>query len=75
MHPTQEGPKTEIRDHADFAKLTVTKEDRFRGRRDGLGVWDRNALKLGWDDGWPTTTIIQFIELKKELYLGTTKKK
>ena len=43
---------------------TVTKGDSV-GRRDGLGVWDGNVVKLGCDDGCTTINIIQFIELKK----------
>ena len=45
-------------------KLKVTKGDRLVGR-DGLGVWDGNVLKLGYDGGSITVNIIQFIELKK----------
>ena len=35
------------------------------GGRDGLGVWDGNVLKLGYDDDCTTTNIIKFIELKR----------
>ena len=34
----------------DFAKFTVTKGDRLRGK-DGLGIWDGNIVKLRCDDG------------------------
>ena len=30
--------------------------------RDGLGVWDGNAVKLGGDDGCTTINIVKFIE-------------
>ena len=36
------------------------------GGRDGLGVWDGNAVKLGYDDYCTTINIITFIDLKKE---------
>lgn len=26
----------------------------------GLGVWDGNVLKLGWDDGCPAINIMKF---------------
>ena len=39
---------------------TVNKGDRLAGR-DGLGVWDGNVLKLGYDDGCTTINIIKFI--------------
>ena len=41
----------------------VPKEDRLEGR-DGLGVWDGNAVKLGCDDHCTTINIMKFIELK-----------
>ena len=41
----------------------VTKGDRLGYGRDGLGGWDGNVLKLGYDDG--CTTIKKFIELQK----------
>ena len=34
------------------------------GGRDGLGVWDGNAVKLGCDDCCTTINIIKFILLK-----------
>ena len=34
--------------------------------RDGLGVWDRNAVKLGCNDSCTTITITKFIEFKKK---------
>ena len=37
---------------------------------DGLGVWDDNVVKLGWDDGCTTINTIKFIELKKRLSSG-----
>ena len=46
----------------------VTRGDRLRGGRDGLGVWDGNLLKLGCDDGCTTINIIQFIELKNNVH-------
>ena len=36
--------RTEI----DFEKLTVTKGDRWRGGRDGLGVWDGHVHTVGY---------------------------
>ena len=33
--------------------------------RDGLGVWDGNAIKLGCDDHCTTINVIKFTELKK----------
>ena len=48
----------------DFEKLIVTKGDRLRGER-WAGVWDRNVLKLGCDDGCITINIIKFTEFKK----------
>ena len=39
------------------------------GRRDGLGVWDGNVVKLGCDDGCTTINIIKFLELKKYPHL------
>ena len=45
-------------------KLKVTKGDRLWGR-DGLGIWDGNAIKLGCDDRCKMINIIKFIELKK----------
>ena len=47
----------------DFEKLKVTKGDKL-GRRDGLGVWDGNSVKLGCDDPCTTVNTIKFIELK-----------
>ena len=41
----------------------ITKGGRFRGR-DGLGVWDRNVLKLGCDDGYTIINIVKLTELK-----------
>ena len=35
--------------------------DRLVVLRDGLWVWDGNAVKLGCDDGCITTNIIKFI--------------
>ena len=29
---------------------------------DGLGVWDGNAIKLGWDEHCTTINVIKFIE-------------
>ena len=42
----------------------VTKGDRLGVGKDGLGIWDGNTVKLGYDDG--CTIIIKFIELKKK---------
>ena len=43
----------------------VIKGDRFGGRRkDGLGVWDGNVVKLGCGDGCTSINIIKFLELK-----------
>ena len=36
-----------------------------RGGQVGLGVWDGNGVKLCCDDHCTTTSIIKFIELKK----------
>ena len=45
-----------------FEKLMVTKGDSCGGGRSGLGVWDRNILKLGCgDDNYTTINIIKFI--------------
>ena len=35
------------------------------GRRDGLGIWNGDILKLCCYDGCTTINIIKFIELKK----------
>ena len=35
--------------------------------KDRLGVWDRNVLKLGYDDSCTTINTIKFIELEKNL--------
>ena len=35
--------------------------------RDGLGVWDRNVIKLGCDDYCTTINVVKFIELKKDV--------
>ena len=43
----------------------VTKGDRVGVGKDGLGIWDGNAVKLGCDDGCTIISIIKFIELKK----------
>ena len=43
----------------------VTKGDRLGVGKDGLGIWDGNAVKLGCDDGCTIISIIKFIELKK----------
>ena len=32
------------------------------GWGNGLGVWDRNVIKLGCDDHCTTVTVIKFIE-------------
>ena len=51
----------------------VAKGDRLGGGRGGLGVWDRNVLKSGCDDGCATTNITKFIESffkKKNLKQG-----
>ena len=31
-----------------------------------MGVWDRNAIKLGRDDHRTTINVIKFIELKRK---------
>ena len=38
----------------------------MRGWRDGLGVWDGNAVKLGCDDHCTTINVIKHIEFKKK---------
>ena len=44
-----------------------------------VGVWDRNAIKLGCDDHCTNINIIKFIKAKKlciyHLYVGSQKKK
>ena len=50
----------------------VPKEDRLEGR-DGLGVWDGNAVKLGCDDHCTTINIMKFIELKAKKKKKTQK--
>ena len=45
----------------DFEKLMVSKWDRL-GVRDMLGVWDRNAIKLGCDDPCTTINVVKFNE-------------
>ena len=39
--------------------------DRLGGGVDGLGVWDENSVKLGWDDHCININAIKFIEFKK----------
>ena len=39
-------------------------KERCCRRRDGLRVWDGNAVKLGCDDHCTNINIIKFIELK-----------
>ena len=34
------------------------------GKRDRLGIWDRNVVKLRCYDGCTTTNVIKFIEFK-----------
>ena len=51
----------------DFEKLLVSKGDKWVGERGGLGVWDGNVLKLGWDNGCTTINIIKFIDLFKNI--------
>ena len=53
----------------DFEKLTVTKGDRLRGR-DGLGLWDRDILRLRCDAGHTTLNIIKFTEFLKKGTFG-----
>ena len=48
----------------DFGKLRAAKRGRF-GWRDGLGIRDRNILKLNCDDGCITINIIKTIYTKK----------
>ena len=43
----------------------VSKGDSFVGGRDGLEVWDGNAVKLDCDDHCTTTDVIKFIQLIK----------
>ena len=45
----------------DFEKLMLTKGESLWGR-DGLGVWDRNVVKLCCNDGRITIDIIKFTE-------------
>ena len=41
----------------------VSKENMLGGGgKDGLGVWDGNAIRLGCDDHCIATNVIQFIE-------------
>ena len=44
----------------------VTKGDRLlgAGKRDGLGVWDGNAVKLECDDHCTKINIVKFSKLK-----------
>ena len=45
----------------------VSKGDRLKGRGDGLGVWEGNAIKLGCDDYCTAINVIKVIELKKRV--------
>ena len=47
---------------SDFVKLMVTKGDRLR---DGMGIQDGNAIKLGCDDDCTTINVIKLIEFSK----------
>ena len=46
----------------------VSKGDRVGWGRDGLEVWDGNAVKLGCDDCYTTINVIKFIQLKNIFY-------
>ena len=42
----------------------------FGGWEDGLGVWDGNAIKLGYEDSCLTINVIKFIEWKRKEILS-----
>ena len=48
-----------------FKNVWLPKATGWREARDGLGVWEGNAVKLGCDDGCTTVNIIKFTALKK----------
>ena len=50
-------------DSQTLKNLMVSKGDTLRGGRNGLGVWDGNAIKLSCDDHCKTINVIKFIEL------------
>ena len=52
-------------DSQSLKKLWLPKEIGWSWGRDGLGVWDRNAVKLDCDEHCTTINIIKFIELKR----------
>ena len=43
----------------------LSSQRRQVGVGDGLGVWDGNAIKLGYDDHHTTIKVVKFTELKK----------
>ena len=45
----------------DFEKLWFPKGTGW-GWGDGMGVWDGNAIKLGWDDCCTIINVIKFTE-------------
>ena len=52
----------------DADSLTLfPKQNEVEGGWDGLGVWDRNATKLGCDDHFTAVNVIKFTELKKKV--------
>ena len=50
-------------------KIYVFQRRQVGGWEDGLGIWNRNAIKLGCDDHCTTINVTKFIELKKRLYI------
>ena len=50
----------------DFEKLRFPKETGWGVGRNGLRVWDGNAIKLGCNDHCTTINVMKFIELKKK---------
>jgi len=47
----------------------MVSKDQVWGSGDGLGVWNRNAIKLGCDDHCTTLNVIKFIvNLKNKKY-------
>ena len=55
----------------DFEKLMISKGDRLGGR-DGPGIWDGSAVKLGCDDGCTTINVVKCIEFKNKILSSET---